>query len=89
MSSNRDGWPTVDPTFKMPVVSEPPTEPATPPHPMDKAREQRENNRRDERTVERRAKALELAIIARVADVPLLETADSFLNYIENGRTPA
>jgi hypothetical protein len=71
------------------------TEPTAPPHPMEKTREARENARRDERTVERRAKALELAVSASVGGIVVdqelscLAVADLFLTYIETGERPA
>lgn len=52
-------------------------------------RERLAAERREEVTQGCRAKALELAITARVADATLLETANQFLRYIETGEVPA
>jgi hypothetical protein len=79
--------------FKMPVVKEPPREPATP-RPIDTVREQRENDRRDEVVKDRRAKALELAVLrANVQQgtppAEVFAVANEFLRYIETGEPTA
>jgi hypothetical protein len=81
----------------IPVATEPPTEPATPPHPMDKVREQRDNARRDELVKDRRAKALELAAAlysvpaseGLILPVNVFDLSDELLTYIETGERPA
>lgn len=71
-----------------------PTEPAMPPHPLDKAREQRDADRQEERTQDRRAKALELAVLRANANEgtppeEVFVAADQFRAYIETGERPA
>jgi hypothetical protein len=94
----------VNPEFKMPVVSEPPSQPATPPSREAIDREayqakkaEREQQRVNTEAADRRAKALELAcsLYAVPASERLLlpvnvfALADECLRYIETGERPA
>lgn len=96
---------TIDETFKMSTVSEPPSEPATPRDPryktvvterMQELDRERENERQSAKTVDIRATAIELA--TRLWAAPNLEPnpgedlftiATNICRYIETGERPA
>lgn len=69
----------------IPTAKVPPTQPAMPP--TKETWEGRAAEREAVLASERRAKALELAIAARVENQTLMETAASFLAYITDGTT--
>jgi hypothetical protein len=74
-------------------MTRPPTEPA-PPRPIDQAREDRAEQARGEVVKDRRAKALELAVLRANTQegTPsrlVFVLADEFLRYIETGEPPA
>lgn len=73
-----------------------PAQPALPPvvRPIDKAREDRDTERKKDAVRDRRAKALELAVQwwpqRPITDTgSLLDLADDFVKYVETGERPA